>query len=167
MGNHVYIFDGQAYLQTEGGVIGLRLTGLVARVVMDRWSGKMKMRMTLNFMEYYLMVKYVDNVFVFLNALRNGMRWNKELNKITWTEEDKIYYVEENNSEDHVTMNVWKDMASSIYSFLNFTVDLPEHHIDKFVPVLDVKVGRKEGGVIHKFYEKPMVNEKVIMAESV
>jgi hypothetical protein len=36
MGNQMYIFDGQAYLQTEGGAIGLRLTGLVARVTMDR-----------------------------------------------------------------------------------------------------------------------------------
>ena len=36
MKNHIFIFDGQAYLQTEGGVIGLRLTGIVARVVMDR-----------------------------------------------------------------------------------------------------------------------------------
>ena len=42
MGNHIYMFDGQAYLQTKGGAIGLRLTGLVARVVMDRWAGKMK-----------------------------------------------------------------------------------------------------------------------------
>ena len=65
MGNHMYIFYGQAYLQTEGGVIGLRLTGLVARVVMDRWAGKMKEKMTLNKMEYYLMTKYVDNVCVF------------------------------------------------------------------------------------------------------
>ena len=29
-----------------------------------------------------------------------------------------------------------------------------------------MKVGRKEGGVIHKFHEKPMVNDKVIMAGS-
>ena len=65
MGNHVYIFDGQAYLQTEGGAIGLRL------------MEKMKMRMMLNFMEYHLKVKYVDDVFVFLQALKNGMRWDK------------------------------------------------------------------------------------------
>jgi hypothetical protein len=38
----MYIFDGQAYLQTEGGAIGLRLTGLVARVIMDRRAEKMK-----------------------------------------------------------------------------------------------------------------------------
>ena len=36
MKNHMFIFDGQAYLQTKGGAIGLRLTGIVATVVMDR-----------------------------------------------------------------------------------------------------------------------------------
>ena len=64
MKNHMYTFDGQAYLQNECEAIVLKLTGLVARIVMDRWAGKMKMIMTLNFMEYYLMVKYVD-VFLF------------------------------------------------------------------------------------------------------
>ena len=40
MKNHVYIFNGQAYLQNEGGAIGLRLKGLVAKVVMDGWKNE-------------------------------------------------------------------------------------------------------------------------------
>ena len=36
--NHVYRFDGKLYRQKEGGAIGLRLTGIVARIVMDRWG---------------------------------------------------------------------------------------------------------------------------------
>ena len=64
-------------------------------------------------------------------------------------------------------MNVWAGMASSVYKFLKFTVDIPEHHLDKSVPVLDVKIYRGgEGSVVHSFYEKPMVNDKVIMADS-
>ena len=149
------------------GAIGLRLTGLVARVVMDRWAGKMKMKMTINKMEYYLMTKYVDDVFVFLNHIGNGMRWNKEKDMVEWNEEDEKYDIEEKNSNDHVTMNVWAGMASSVYKFLKFTVDIPEHHLDKSVPVLDVKIYRGgEGSVVHSFYEKPMVNDKVIMANS-
>ena len=62
----MFMFDGKAYLQNEGGAIGLRLTGVVARIMMDRWSGIMKRRMTLNKMEYYLQIKYVDDVYVFL-----------------------------------------------------------------------------------------------------
>ena len=167
MGNHVYMFDGQAYLQTEGGAIGLRLTGLVARVVMDRWAGKMKAKMTINYMEWYLLVKYVDDVYTFLNAIKKGMRWSDEEDKLMWHEDDEKYDMDENNSDDYVTMNAWAGMASSIYPFLKFTIDIPEHHIDKCVPVLDVKVWREEeGSVVHSFYEKPMVLDKVIMADS-
>ena len=36
-GNHVYQFCGVLYQQSEGGPIGLRLTSVVAQVVMDRW----------------------------------------------------------------------------------------------------------------------------------
>ena len=36
--NHCYRFDGQLYRQTRGGAIGLRLTGIVCRLVMDRWA---------------------------------------------------------------------------------------------------------------------------------
>ena len=111
MGNHMYIFDGQAYLQTEGGAIGLRLTGLVARVIMDRWAGKMKAKMTINKMECYLMTKYVDDVYVLINHVGNGMRWNEERDKIMWSEEDEEYDKKEGNSEDHITMDVWGKMA--------------------------------------------------------
>ena len=37
MSNHVFEFGGRTYLQSDGGSIGLRLTGAVCRVVMDRW----------------------------------------------------------------------------------------------------------------------------------
>ena len=36
--NHMYQFGGVNYRQLIGGPIGLRLTSVVARVVMDRWS---------------------------------------------------------------------------------------------------------------------------------
>ena len=33
----MYQFDGKLYKQRAGGVIGLRLTGVVAGIVTDRW----------------------------------------------------------------------------------------------------------------------------------
>ena len=38
MKNHVYTFGGRKYKQIKGGAIGLRLTGVVARIRMDRWA---------------------------------------------------------------------------------------------------------------------------------
>jgi hypothetical protein len=118
-------------------------------------------------MEYYLLVKYVDDIYVFLNHIGNGMRWNEEKDKIEWSKEDEEYDNVEQNSVDYVMMDVWGKMASSIYKFLKFTVDIPEHHVDNCVPVLDVKVWREEEeSVVHSFYEKPMVSDKVIMENS-
>merc|ERR1712059_139970 len=40
-------------------------------------------------MECHLMTKYVDDVFVFLNRIGNGKRWNEERDMIEWNEEYK------------------------------------------------------------------------------
>ena len=71
------MFDGQAYLQSEGGAIGLQLTGVVARIIMDRWSGTMRRRMMINHLECFLMTKYVDDMYIFPQGFKKGMRYNK------------------------------------------------------------------------------------------
>ena len=38
MSNHTYMVGDEFYLQTEGGPIGLELTGIVARVYMMSWD---------------------------------------------------------------------------------------------------------------------------------
>ena len=44
--HHVYKFGGKFYRQTEGGPIGLRLTGVVAQLVMDRWAKQFLKRLS-------------------------------------------------------------------------------------------------------------------------
>ena len=43
-------------------------------------------------------------------------------------------------------MNAWQERASDVYGFINFTKDMAKQHSDRFVPVLDVKVRRREEG---------------------
>ena len=40
--NHLYQFKGKTYIQTKGGSIRLRLTGVVAKLVMNYWNKKLK-----------------------------------------------------------------------------------------------------------------------------
>ena len=140
MGNHMYSFDGQTYLQTEGGAIGLRLTGLVARVVMDHWAVLMRRKMTINKIETIMMSKYVDDVFTILVHIGEGARWNNQLGKIMWESKDIEEDINNKKSNDKITMDVWREMASSIYEFLKFTMDIAEDHEHGAVTVLDVKV---------------------------
>ena len=50
------------YRQVEGGSIGLRLTGVVARVVMDIWRDLMTASIRRMKVEIYLLIKYVNDV---------------------------------------------------------------------------------------------------------
>ena len=94
------------------------------------------------------------------------MRWNKEQNKLVWNKDDEEYNKVEKNSNNYVTMNTWADMASSIYSFLKFTIDIAEQHSDSTGPVLDIKVWwEEEGSVVHSVYENLMVTDTVIMGK--
>ena len=53
-----------------------------------------------------------------------------------WLKEDE----EENLPEDERTMNLLKDIANTIYSCVQFTMDCPSSHQKGKVPVLDLKV---------------------------
>ena len=37
--NHIYSYKNQLFKQLKGGALGLRLTGIVALIVMDRYRG--------------------------------------------------------------------------------------------------------------------------------
>ena len=61
MRNHVYKAEGTWRLQNDGGSIGLRLTGEVAKVVMDHWFAEMRVRMSRADFKTYFSIKYVDD----------------------------------------------------------------------------------------------------------
>ena len=50
------------FRQVSGGPIGLRATGVVARIVMDRWERNLTTSLRLAKLEVYLLGKYVDYV---------------------------------------------------------------------------------------------------------
>ena len=37
-GEHIYEFKGELFTQLVGGLIGVKLTGKVASIIMDRWA---------------------------------------------------------------------------------------------------------------------------------
>ena len=54
MRNHCYRFGGEYFLQTEGGAIGLRLTGVVAEISMAEWELKFRMMMRENLVKLWM-----------------------------------------------------------------------------------------------------------------
>ena len=66
MDNHVYSFNGVKMIQQEGGPIGLKLSGAIAKVVMLSWSKKFKACVStalssFDYFQLYMLLFYVDD----------------------------------------------------------------------------------------------------------
>ena len=77
-GNHIYLYRNTLYRQMRGGPIGLRLTGVVARIVMDHWAKLFLSTLACNGIKVYLFKKYVDDVNLALSLARPGLRWERD-----------------------------------------------------------------------------------------
>ena len=138
--NHVYQFAGVIYIQLEGGPIGLRLTSLVARIVMDRWSRSFSMKLEMAGWQVWARMKYVDDINLVISMVSRDMEWvDGALKAITCENQDAPGENKVETQEAH-SMRLIKELADSIYPWLRFTSDLPEDHDSAMVPMLDLQV---------------------------
>ena len=64
---HHYRFTGKIFRQKSGGGIGLRLTGVMAKISMDRWLKEFRiMLVDENIFKVFLIAKYVNDINVVL-----------------------------------------------------------------------------------------------------
>ena len=63
-GNHIYQCRNNLYRQSQGGGIGARITGVVARILMDVWMDLVSKSLEENDVKVYLIAKYVDDINV-------------------------------------------------------------------------------------------------------
>ena len=174
---HCYRFEGKYFIQGGGGAIGLRLTGLVAKIVMARWARKLKYLIEKVVWCIYLFVIYVDDCNVYMEALEKGVYWDKENKNLGWSAEQEVMDASSGKSDARRTMDIFLQMANSIFTYVTFTSDLPEDHENGKCPMLDLMTwkervedkerprGYKEV-VKHSFYEKPVASKLVIMCKS-
>ena len=62
MQNHLYTFVNQLKLQSEGGPIGLELTGVLAQLFMVRWDRQMAEKLEENGIGLRMYKRYVDDI---------------------------------------------------------------------------------------------------------
>ena len=173
--NHMYQYGGSTYRQNGGGATGLRLTSLVARIVMDRWARTFLVKAQEEGLRIELFAKYVDDINVVMGMLDLGNRWiNDRIVHCSMKEaEDR----EAGTSREDVTMECVRGMADSVVSWLKFTKDHLGLHASGMVPILDIQVwvshpkNDDEDGLGNDvlgwmFYEKPVASSKVLRADS-
>ena len=77
MGNHCYSVNGVNKVQLEGGPIGLKLSGAIAKVVMLSWSRRFKAATTVALADFayfnlYMLLFYVDDTGVAVEELNQA-----------------------------------------------------------------------------------------------
>ena len=90
MKNHCYQFDGKLYQQQAGAPIGLKLSGILARLVMLKFD-KLYIEKLRNLkIDIVLYQRYIDDLNMALSCLAPGMRylnWLKVTKKSVETSE--------------------------------------------------------------------------------
>ena len=151
MKNHVYVFNKEVRKQSRGGPIGLALTGDVANIFMCWWDEELIKRIRAEGFEVLLYERYIDDINIITKVIRGSDRDQGERRRLSMEEIQEI--------------------ARGIHRSIDVTVDCPEKHEDKKVPILDLKVWMeevKEGEmkILHEFYHKDIASKAVINARS-
>ena len=144
------------------------MTGIVAWIVMDKWTELFLERISQAEIEVHLLKKYVDDVNICIAKVEEGWSWKKEekgLPMFEWTAEMETEDRKLDVSSEELTMGKVQHLASILIEGIKFTVDLPERHNTNKVPMLDLSVwldDQEDVKVIrHSFYEKPTMSPLV------
>ena len=142
MKNHTYKLGDKTFLQSDGGPIGLELTGAVSRAFMMMWD------------ELYLRAVEDEGLVMLLYY-----RYVDDSNQIV---------LDDSGSDDgeEIALKL-KNIANSVMEGIEVEVDLPSRHSDGKMPILDMKVHiNNEGFVVYEHYEKPVTTKLVISERS-
>ena len=124
MGNHLYSFNGSVRLQLEGGPIGNRLSGALAKVYMLWWCRALIKALTaaminITYFSLYLLFFYVDDTNLAMEELEPGCRLVD--GKVVVVKEE----VEGDKSipGDRRTALVIQEIANSVCKTIRMTID--------------------------------------------
>ena len=71
---HFYKWNRKIFKQREGGPIGLRASGTVAKLIMELWLREVRKRLETAGFKVWLMEKYVDDVLLVCSMAKKGDR---------------------------------------------------------------------------------------------
>ena len=76
---HVYAFGGHEFKQSDGGPIGLRFTGVLARIRVNHWANKVINILESNNIKVLLAKSYVVDFRFILQRITRGLRFIPEI----------------------------------------------------------------------------------------
>ena len=165
MKNHVFKFQNQLRVQSEGGPIGLALTGEVADCYMNNWDKKFIQKARNIGIRINLYSRFKDDIFICAQSVEKGTKL--ENGKLIIDLQKKKDDEQEN--DDFLTMEILRQVADDIDPMLKFTIDIPSLHENGKLAVLDLNINlnkTEDNRIDYEYYEKPTKNCKVLLANS-
>ena len=139
MENNVYKFGDGFRIQSEGGAIGVRATGDVAKAVMVGWDVKFNKQLERLLARPLLYRRYIDDQNLLIESVKGGMRFDTEAGEMVQDQaKDDMRSVEER------TMETVRAIGDSVDPMIQLTVDFPEKNVPpKMFPKIPRKIPRK------------------------
>jgi hypothetical protein len=165
LGNHTYKVGDTAYLQTQGGPIGLELTGAVSRPFMMSWDKKYLRMVGEAGITMPLYKRYVDDSNQVGKVPPEGAMYRPDLKRIIISEEEAS--LRRGEQMDSRLARILNDIANDVQPEIELEEDHPSAHDDGMRPILDMSVWMSPIGIIiYKHFEKEVSNKDVMHAHS-
>ena len=165
MRNHVYTFDKKVYKQAKGGPIGLRLTGVLAKLIIIEFGRRWKRTITELGIWVPLDGIYVDDHNIATWGVKPGVRYCGN-NKVMYFDPDSVMSDVHRSAEARTADLVTSITNTLMPESIRMKHDISENHSDNWLPVLDLKLQVVNNKIVTKFYKKPMATNKVIHKRS-
>ena len=140
MTGHVYQAGDDFFIQSDGGPIGLELTGSVHRPFMRMWDRKYLKRVNDSGMKLHVYKRYVDD-------------------------SDQVVQGRDGQSKSEIYTELL-DIANSIEEDIEMEIDTCEKHDDGKLPILDMKCWIQNSDLVYQHYEKDVSSKLLISARS-
>ena len=162
METHTYSFDNVTRRQTNGGAIGVQLTGEVAQIFMSWWDREVKKLCQDNGIQLKLYGRYVDDINTLIRKIEPGTRYVE--NQLISTENGRVE--DSLKKDDEITMTTFKEIAETVHNSIKLKIDYPSKHNDNKIPILDLKVWVEEtesgARIMYEHYEKEITSKQVM-----
>ena len=150
------------YHQTQGGPIGLELTGAVSRPFMMHWDRLYLDRVRKAGVSMQLYERYVDDSNQVAVVPPLGSRYDRNRKKVV---QDGT--VIEGEDEEDRLVRILKEIANTVQDGIVMEEDSPNKHDEKKVPILDMSVWMNDDGyIMYQHYEKVVASRQVLNAKS-
>ena len=121
MKNNVYKFAGDIRLQGEGGAIGVRATGDIAKAVMVTWDKKLNKKLERLLTRPLMYRRYIDDQNLLIEVVKQGARFDTASGEMIHDDDDS-----DTRSNEERTMETVREIGNSIDPMIQLTSDYPE-----------------------------------------